>query len=86
MIYQDQWTKGQLNTCDKQLVVAVDHGLSFRNMPGLECPLEIIKKLINNPAVDGIIATPGIYHQAEKQKLDLSKIKRLIFQHLQLIC
>lgn len=78
MIYQDQWTKEHLSTCDKQLVVAVDHGLSFPNMPGLENPFEILKKVAINPAVDGIIATPGIYRQAERQHVDLSKFNRLI--------
>lgn len=78
MKFQDHWTRGQLSTSEKQLIVAVDHGLSFPNMPGLEQPLEIIRKVLTKPSVDGIIATPGMYRQAERHKIDLSGLNRLI--------
>lgn len=62
----------------RQLYVAIDHGLSFADMPGLERPLELLARLAAHSEVDGLIASPGIYRQAKRQHIDLSAMKRLI--------
>lgn len=67
----------QTNTA-KQLFVALDHGLSYPDMKGLEEPLSLLAQAAANPQVDGIIACPGLYRQAEKAGLNLSHITRLI--------
>lgn len=47
----------------KALIVAMDHGSFDGPIPGIEKPLETLKKILNedtNGLVDGIIITPGI--------------------------
>ncbi len=78
MQYNAQWTQGKLSTENKQLIVAIDHGLSFPDMPGLERPFDILNAITDTGNVNGIIAAPGIYRQAEALGIDVSKITRLI--------
>lgn len=78
MRYKDVWTRGPLCTEEKQLIVAIDHGMSFPGMPGLERPVELLQKIVGLPEVDGVIASPGIYRQAENLGIDLSGLNRLI--------
>jgi fructose-bisphosphate aldolase, class I len=63
---------------NKQLFVAIDHGLSFPGMPGLEQPFPLLKAIAENDLVNGMIASAGIYRQAEKMHIDLSHLMRLI--------
>ena len=62
----------------KQLIVAIDHGLSFADIEGLEYPIDIIERLAANKDVDGVIASAGIYKQAERLEIDLSGKARLL--------
>lgn len=62
----------------KELFVAIDHGLSFPEMTGLERPVELLQELISLPEVDGLIATPGLYRQAERNAITLGSLKRMI--------
>lgn len=62
----------------KELFVAIDHGLSFPETVGLERPVELLQKLAFLPEVDGFIATSGMYRQAKRQGLDLSRLVKLI--------
>lgn len=78
MRYKDTWTRGQLQTEKKQLIVAIDHGLSFPGMPGLEDPISLLPRIAQNPLVDGIIATAGVYRQADLLGIDVSHLNRLI--------
>lgn len=63
---------------NKQLFVAIDHGLSFPGMPGLQQPFQLLKAIAENDLVNGMIASAGIYRQAEKMQIDLTHLKRLI--------
>ena len=78
MRYKDIWTRGPLCTEKKQLIVAIDHGMSFPGMPGLERPIELLRTIVQIPEVDGVIATPGVYRQADNLGIDLSGLNRLI--------
>lgn len=71
------WTRGALGL-GKQVIVAIDHGLSFPDMPGLERPMELLFRLAADPNVSGIIAAPGIYRQARRWGIDLKDMNRLI--------
>lgn len=62
----------------KELFVAIDHGLSFPEMTGLEHPVELLRELVSLPDVDGLIATPGLYRQAERNAIILDSLKRMI--------
>lgn len=62
----------------KQLFVAIDHGLSFPETVGLERPLELLQELVSLPEIDGVIATPGMYRQAERHAIRLERLTRLI--------
>lgn len=62
----------------KELFVAIDHGLSFPEMTGLERPVELLQELISLPEVDGLIATPGLYRQAERNAITLGSLKQMI--------
>ena len=55
----------------KEIVVAIDHGLSFPETVGLERPIDLLRELISLPEVDGLIATAGMYRQAERNGIDL---------------
>lgn len=72
-----RWTRGPLQE-GKQLIVAIDHGLSFPDMPGLERPRELLQSIVDNAYVSGIIASPGIYRQAARWGIDLSGHNKLI--------
>ncbi len=72
------WTRGPLTPKDKQVIVAIDHGLSFPDMPGLEQPQPLLHSLACNPHVSGLIASPGIYRQARRWGVDLTHMNRLI--------
>lgn len=78
MKYKDVWTRGPLQTEVKQLIVAIDHGLSFPGMPGLEKPMELLSNIAHNPIVDGVIANAGIYRQAQQCDINLSHLNRII--------
>lgn len=78
MDYSTKWTKGVLSSRNKQLIVAIDHGLSFPDMPGLETPFELVRSLAANPHVDGLIASPGIYANAKRLGIDLSHKNRIL--------
>lgn len=62
----------------KEIVVAIDHGLSFPETVGLERPIDLLRELISLPEVDGLIATAGMYRQAERNGIDLERLNRLI--------
>lgn len=62
----------------KELVVAIDHGMSFPGMAGLEKPVELLRLLARCPHVDGIIASPGMYRQAERLGIGLGRILKWI--------
>ncbi len=68
--------KGRLK--DKQLFIAIDHGLSFPGMPGLQQPLPLLRTIAQSESVDGIIASAGIYRQAEKMHISLEHLTRMI--------
>jgi DhnA family fructose-bisphosphate aldolase class Ia len=72
------WTRGALSNARKQIIVAIDHGLSFPDMPGLEHPRELLQNLASDPNVSGLIASPGIYRQARRWGIDLMGLNRLI--------
>lgn len=72
------WTRGKLEPEKKQLIVAIDHGMSYPDMPGLEMPISLLKRLASNADVDGLIASPGIYMNAARQGIDLSQKNRLL--------
>jgi DhnA family fructose-bisphosphate aldolase class Ia len=76
--YAISWTKGKLTDQSKQLIVALDHGMSFPDIQGLERPLDTLKSVLADKNVDGIIAAPGVYRQAENMGLALEDINRLI--------
>ena len=78
MDYAISWTKGKLAARSKQLIVALDHGMSFPDMPGLDRPFDTLKTVLADRNVDGIIAAPGVYRQADHLGLDLSHVNRLI--------
>ena len=78
MKYNTAWTKGQLSTANKQVIIAIDHGLSFPDIAGLEFPVKTLRKIADNNRVDGLIANMGIYRIAESQKIDLSGKNRLL--------
>lgn len=73
-----RWTRGPLTPADKQVVVAIDHGLSFPDMPGLERPQALLASLAGNPNVGGLIAAPGVYRHARRWGVDLNHMNRLI--------
>lgn len=62
----------------KEIVVAIDHGLSFPETVGLERPIDLLRELVSLPEVDGLIATAGMYRQAERNGIDLERLNRLI--------
>ncbi len=62
----------------RQLFVAMDHGLSFPDMPGLERPFTLLRDIAANALVDGLIASAGIYRQAENMDISLERLTRLI--------
>jgi fructose-bisphosphate aldolase, class I len=68
------WTVAQR----RQLIVAIDHGLTLADIQGLERPFQLLDLLIKNERVDGIIASPGIYRQAETRKINMERLVRLI--------
>lgn len=72
------WTRGKPSPEHKQLIVAIDHGMSFPDMPGLGTPFELLHNLADNPAVDGIIASPGVYRNAARHGIDLSGKNRIL--------
>ena len=72
------WTRGRLCPEKKQLIVAIDHGMSYPDMPGLETPIDLLKQLAENAEVDGLIASPGIYMNAARQGINLSEKNRLL--------
>lgn len=78
MNYNTVWTKGQLNTTVKQVIVAIDHGLMFPDIEGLEYPVQTLRRISDDKKVDGLIANIGIYRIAQSQKIDLSKKNRLL--------
>lgn len=78
MRYTVKWTKGALSSDDKQVFVAVDHGLSFPSMPHLERPLDVLRRAAQCARVDGVIATPGLYRTAAVNGLTLAGINRLV--------
>jgi len=62
----------------KQLILAIDHGLSFPDMQGLEYPLHILEKISENEHISGLIASAGVFKQAQKLNISLEdKIKLL---------
>ncbi len=75
---QVRWTRGRLQSNEKQVIVAIDHGLSFPDMPGLERPQVLVRSLSDNARVSGLIASPGIYRQARRWGVDLTHMNRLI--------
>lgn len=62
----------------KELIVAVDHGLSYPNMPGLGDPVGLLQRIAAIEGVHGVIATPGLYRQAERCGISLEHLWRLI--------
>ena len=60
-----------------EIVVAIDHGLSFPETVGLERPIDLLRELVSLPEVDGLIATAGMYRQAERNGIDLEQLNRL---------
>ena len=78
MEYTTKWTKGKLTDQSKQLIVALDHGMSFPDIQGLDRPFDTLKNVLAEKNVDGIIAAPGVYRQAENMGLTLDNINRLI--------
>lgn len=62
----------------KQLFIAIDHGLSFPRMEGLEKPFDILNIISGNPGIDGVIASLGAYRQAKKIGINLIDKKRLV--------
>jgi fructose-bisphosphate aldolase, class I len=72
-IAQD-WTAGP----GKQLFVAIDHGLTFANIKGLEKPFQLLGLLSEIVGVDGIIASAGLYRQAKKKHISLDHMVRLL--------
>ncbi|MDD3410662.1 MAG: hypothetical protein PHY12_07605 [Eubacteriales bacterium] len=78
MKYSIAWTKGALDSERKQLIVAVDHGMSFPDMQGLHAPVSVLEQVARMPEVDGIIATAGVYRQAANAGVDLSSMNRLL--------
>ena len=62
----------------KQLIIAIDHGLSFPEIEGLEQPMETLQELASLPQADGLIATPGMYRQAQRKHIPLEKLRRFI--------
>ena len=72
-----------------EIVVAIDHGLSFPETVGLERPIDLLRELVSLPEVDGLIATAGMYRQAERNGIDLGQYRtirrqrrRCLFRHL----
>lgn len=78
MDYTTAWTRGPLSSHKKQLIVAIDHGLSFPDIDGLHRPLDILSTLLENDRVDGVIASSGLYRTARSLGMDLSGINRLL--------
>lgn len=78
MEYTTKWTRGKLTDQSKQLIVALDHGMSFPDIQGLDRPFDTLKNVLEDKNVDGIIAAPGVYRQAENMGLTLENINRLI--------
>lgn len=72
------WTRGKPSPDHKQLIVAIDHGMSFPDMPGLGTPFELLRSLADNPYVDGIIASPGVFRNAARHGIDLSGKNRIL--------
>lgn len=66
------------STEPQKFFIAIDHGLSFPEMQGLEHPFDILKMVSDNKAIDGVIASLGIYRQAQKLKIDLEDKTRLL--------
>ena len=62
----------------KQLIIAIDHGLSFPEIEGLEQPINTLRELASLPQADGIIATPGMYRQAQRKQIPLQRLQRFI--------
>lgn len=72
------WSAGPGEESRLRLVVAIDHGLSFPQMPGLGAPLDIVRHIAGNPQVDGIIASYGVLVQAQRLGIDLDHKTRLV--------
>jgi fructose-bisphosphate aldolase, class I len=68
----------QDQTSKKELFVAIDHGLSFPEIPGLEQPFSLLRTIAQSDCVDGLIASAGIYRQAERQGISLAHLSRMI--------
>lgn len=62
----------------KQLFIAIDHGLSFPILEGLEKPFDILKVISDHPEIDGLIASLGVFRQAKKLGIDLADKTRLV--------
>lgn len=62
----------------KELFIAVDHGLSFPGLEGLERPFDILNIISANPGIDGLIASLGVFRQAGKLGIDLADKTRLV--------
>lgn len=62
----------------KELFVAMDHGLSFPDIPGLERPFSLLRTIAASGLVDGTIASAGIFRQAERIGISLARLTRLI--------
>lgn len=71
------WSRGPGGRRRLRLFVALDHGLSFPQMEGLERPFDIVRTVAENDDVDGLIASLGVYSQARKLGLGLSGKTRL---------
>lgn len=62
----------------QKFFIAIDHGLSFPEMLGLERPFDILKLVADNKDVDGVIASLGAYRQAEKLDINLEDKTKLL--------
>jgi DhnA family fructose-bisphosphate aldolase class Ia len=72
------WISRNLSPERKQLIVAVDHGLSLAKVEGLERPVEVARKLAKSPDVDGLIASCGLLKQTERSGIDISNLVRIV--------
>lgn len=71
------WSRGTGGRRRLRLFVALDHGLSFPQMAGLERPFDIVRTIAENDEVDGLIASLGVYSQAKKLGISLAEKTRL---------
>ncbi len=60
----------------RAVIVAMDHGVGSGVVPGLENPVEVVKKAAQAGA-DGILITPGILEQVIEHVDDLAVILRI---------